>query len=99
MAPLSLLLQKDVKYQWTAAQQAAFDELKRIIAKDTLLAYPKFNQPFDVHTDASDYQLGSVISQNNRPIAFYSCKLNKAQKNYTVAEKELLSIVETFKEF
>jgi hypothetical protein len=64
-----------------------------------LLAYPDFSQPFILHTDASDYQLGAVISQNNKPIAFYSRKLNDAQHKYTTTERELLSIVETLKEF
>ena len=44
-------------------------------------------------------QLGSVISQNNKPIALYSRKLNKAQRNYTVTERELLAIAETLKGF
>ena len=35
--------------------------------------------------------------QENKPIAFYSCKFNKAQKRYTMGEKELLSIVEMLK--
>ena len=44
-------------------------------------------------------ETSSVISQNNQPIAFYSRKLNPAQVNYTTTERELLSIVETLKEF
>jgi RNase H-like domain found in reverse transcriptase len=39
------------------------------------------------------------MSQDNKPIAFYSRKLNSAQSRYTTTERELLSIVETFKEF
>ena len=57
--------------------------------------YPDFSRPFEILTGASDYQLGAVISQNNKTIAFYSPKLNAAQKRYTTTEKELLAIVET----
>ena len=64
-----------------------------------MLAYPNFNEPFIIHTDASKTQLGAVISQNNKPIAFYSRKLSPAQTRYTTTEQELLAIVETLKEF
>jgi CRISPR/Cas system CMR-associated protein Cmr5 small subunit len=47
----------------------------------------------------SDLQLGAVIMQNGAPVAFFSRKLNAAQQNYSVIEKELLSIVETLKEY
>jgi hypothetical protein len=69
--------------------------MKRIISKGVLLAYPDFNKPFIIHTDASHTQLGAVISQNARPIAFYSRKLKPEQTRYTTTERELLSIVET----
>ena len=49
--------------------------------------------------DASNVQLEAVISQDNKPIAFSSRKLNPAQVNYATTERELLSIVETVKEF
>ena len=64
-----------------------------------MLAFPDFSKPFVINTDASHTQLGAVISQDDRPIAFYSRKLNDAQTRYTTTERELLSIVETLKEF
>ena len=70
-----------------------------MVCQETHFNYPDWSKPFDIHTDASDYQLGAVISQNKKPIAFFSRKLNSAQRNYTTTEKELLSIVECVKEF
>ena len=69
------------------------------MTKETILTYLNFNEVFEIYTDASDRQLGAVISQNGKPIAFYSRKLSGAQRNYTTTEQELLSIVETLKEF
>jgi hypothetical protein len=65
--------------------------------------YPDFNKPdsFHLYTDASDHQLGAVIMQDKKPIAFYSRKLNTAQNRYTTTERdrELLSAIETCKEY
>jgi len=80
-------------------QEKAFKEIKRTISRETLLVFPDFNKTFHVYTDASDYQLGGVIVQDNKPLAFYSRKLTDTQKKYTTGEQELLSIVETLKEF
>ncbi len=64
-----------------------------------MLAYPDFLKPFEIYTNASTKQLGAVITQKNRPIAFFSRKLSGAQSKYTVTKLELLAIVEILKEF
>ena len=99
LSPLTKLCSTGTKFVWGEEQQKAFETIKKIVSQEVLLAYPNFNELFEIHTDASAYQLGSVISQKGRPIAFYSRKLTPAQKNYTTTERELLAIVETLKEF
>ena len=80
-------------------EQKAFKDTKCMVAQEAILAYPDFEQEFHVYADASDYQLGGIIMQNNRPLVFYMRKLNKAQAMYPTGEQELLSIVETIKSF
>ena len=63
------------------------------------MAYPDFSKLFEIYTDACTRQLGAVITQNNRPIAFFSQKLSDTQQKYSVTEQELLAIIETLKEF
>ena len=99
VSPAKSLDIKECPYKWTEEHQKNFDAIKRVIGREVLLAYPDFNAPFQIHTDACKTQIGAVISQNGKPIAFYSRKMNSAQQNYTTAEKELLSIVATLKEF
>ena len=90
-------LKRGTKIKWSP--ESAFHETKKMVCQETLLTYPDYDKHFDIHTDASDYQLGAVISQLGEPIAFFSRKLNSTQQNYTTTEKELLSIVECLKEF
>ena len=100
LAPLTDLLKHPRTFLWDPKVHGkAFNQMKAIIQRDTMLMYPDHNKPFHIETDASDFQLGAVIKQDNRPVAFYTRKLNSAQRNYTTIEKELLSVVETLKEF
>jgi hypothetical protein len=63
------------------------------------LAYPDYSKGFDIYTDALRKQLGAVITQENRPIEFFSWKLSTKQRKNSVTKIELLAIVETLKEF
>ena len=81
----------------TEVKQDNSDEKKRIVASDNLSTYPDFNKTFKINTDASKFQLGAVITQKGKPIAFYSRKLTDSQQWYKVTEIELLSTLETLK--
>jgi hypothetical protein len=95
--PLLKLLKKDVKYEWTQDRQEAFDKLKNHFAHGDILAHANLEQPFIVETDASDFAIGGILSQQQgevvRPIAFYSRKMTPAEVNYEVHDKELLAII------
>jgi hypothetical protein len=98
LAPLTIMPSKNVKFNWTDGHQKAFDNIKKIICREVMFTFPDFSKPFHIYTDASDKQLGAVITQDEKPIAFYSRKLNSAQQTYTTGEQELLSIVEILHE-
>jgi transposase InsO family protein len=99
ITPLANLTKKGVSFKWTTECETNFQAIKQLLAKRIALSYPDFHKSFDIYTDASKYQLGAVITQDKKPIAFYSRKLTDAQTRYTVGELELLSIVETLREF
>ena len=67
--------------------------MKQLIAYNLILAYFNFELSFD------DYQLGTVILQNDGLIAFFSKNLNSTERQYTITEKELLSTVESLRKF
>ena len=75
LAPLTKISSNKVKFKCNKIYQDAFDEIKRIGARDTLLTYPDFNEEFKIHTNASGFRLGSVIIQKGKPITLYSRKL------------------------
>ncbi len=77
---------KKKPWRWDPIHQQEFDDVKAAIAKETVLAYLNFSKPFEIYTDASSTQLGAVITQDNRPIAFVSRKLSKTQQKYSVTE-------------
>ena len=87
LAPLTDLTSKNIKYNWKDEHQKCFDAIKCVIGHEVLSAYPDFNAPFEINTDPSKLQLGAVMSQKDKPIDFYSQKMNISPQNYTTTEK------------
>jgi hypothetical protein len=84
---------KKVPWHWDEVHQQAFNHKKATITKDVVLAYLDYSKVFEIYTDASSKQLGAVITQDNRPIAFFSWKLSNTQHKYSITKIELLAIV------
>ena len=104
VTPLTNLTKKDKAFEWTEAEQFAFEELKRRFTEAPILAIFDPELPIIVETDASDYAIGACISQLGKdgrlhPIAFYSRKMSPAEANYDIHDKELLAIVAAFQEW
>ena len=68
-------------------------------SKRDSLSLSGLSKLFEIYTDTSSMQLGAVITQDDRPIVFFSRKLSETQQKYSVIEIELLAIVETLEEF
>ena len=90
---------KQAKWNCSKECQKAYDTIKKLVSSETLLSYPNFHKPFVINMNASKLQLRVVISQIDKPIAFYNRNLNSAQVNYTINKRKLLSIVEALKDF
>jgi hypothetical protein len=99
--PLTNLLKKDKEFKWTEEADKAFQDLKEHMSKTPVLHIPDYKLPFVVTTDASNFAVGAVISQDFgnglQPVAFESRKMSPAEQNYAAHEKELLAIVHALK--
>ena len=100
------MLGKDCKFEWTTACQDAFKAFKALHAlliSATVLAFPKEDLPYIIDTDASDYGIGGVLSQDvngtEYVIAYHSKSLNPAQQKYYTTKRELLAVVSTLDHF
>nr|CAN77324.1 hypothetical protein VITISV_012650 [Vitis vinifera] len=92
-APLIDLLKKNKAWEWDERCQQAFEDLKKAVTEEPVLALLDHTKVFEVHTDASDFAIGGVLMQERHQIAFESCKINNTERHYTVQEKEMTAIV------
>ena len=88
---------KDAKCVWDERCQKSFEQLKKFLTTVPTVRAPNWKLPFEVMCDASDFAIGAVLGQRDdgKPyVIYYASKtLNKAQRNYTTKEKELLAVV------
>jgi hypothetical protein len=103
MRPLNEALTRK-EFIWGGKEESAFADIKNAYRDEQILILIDLEKQIYVHADASDYALGSEISQldekgKRRPVLFYSRKLTPAEMNYSTADKELLAIVQTMKKF
>ena len=97
VAPIFKLLRKDLEFQWTKSCQNAFEILKAKLLVAPILRGPDWYLPFHISIDASNTAIGGVLSQKEEqaPYAIYfiSKNLTPTELNYTVTEKEFLTVV------
>ena len=98
LSPLNALLCKGKQWQWTSECAASFKEAKEQVLSQRVLTHYDPQLPIRLACDASPYGVGSVISHilpngQERPIAFASRTLNKAERNYAQIEREALGII------
>ena len=104
LAPLYQLLQKNFKWSWKAEEKKAFQEVKKLLISDRLLAHYDPSLELILACDASPYSVGAVLShcysnEEEKPIAFASRSFGAAEKKYSQLEKEGLAIVFGVKKF
>ncbi|KAG8491589.1 hypothetical protein CXB51_014771 [Gossypium anomalum] len=91
--PLTRLLRKDIKFEWTEKCQQSFDKLKTLLTKAPVLVQPKPGKEFVIYSDASMNGLGCVLMQEGKVIAYASRHLKPHEKNYPTHDLELAAII------
>jgi transposase InsO family protein len=102
-ASLTALFSPNKQFVWTQKEQDAFDSLKSALTKPPILTMPRPDGLITLDTDASNFSIGAVLSQNQdgeeRVIAYASRKLSRTEMNYCVSRRELLAIIYFVKYF
>ncbi|UYV77965.1 K02A2.6-like [Cordylochernes scorpioides] len=97
------LLKTEKQFYWDAAQEKAFEVLKTALISEPVLGHFDETADIHLHTDASGHGIGAVLLQiqggKERPIAYASRSLTKAENNYSTTEKECLAVVWSIRKF
>ncbi|GJY07278.1 putative nucleotidyltransferase, ribonuclease H [Tanacetum coccineum] len=101
--PMTQLLMKDAKFDFSNECVKAFETLKKDLTKAPIMVKPDWSLPFELMCDTNDYVVGAVLGQRSgkyfKQIYYASKTMTEAQENYTTTEKELLAVVFAFDKF
>ena len=92
-APMTRLLQKNVKFEWSEKCQANFEKLKAFLTEAPVLTQPTYGKEYVIFSDASLNGLGCVLMQEGKVVAYASRQLKPNEKNYPTHDLELAAIV------
>jgi hypothetical protein len=94
------IVKKRHKYfHWTKEAEKSFKLLKEKITEQPVLVLPDFSKTFQFRCDTSGFVIGSVLSQENMSVAYFSEKLNDAKNNYSTHDKEFYAIIQALKKW
>ncbi|KAK1609543.1 hypothetical protein QYE76_033216 [Lolium multiflorum] len=91
--PMTQLLKKDKKFDWTDKCEESFQKLKTRLTTAPILIMPDITKPFDVYCDASKIGLGCVLMQGEKVISYLSRQLKQHEQNYPAHDLELAAVV------
>jgi hypothetical protein len=82
-AMMDMVRKRHKVFRWTTEAERSFNLLKQKITEQPILVLPDFQKTFQVKCDASGYAVGGVLSQDDRPVAYYSEKLDDTKLKYS----------------
>jgi hypothetical protein len=97
--PMTQLLKKDKKFEWTEACEKSFQELKERLTTAPVLVVPDVHQIFEIYCDASRKGLGCVLMQEGKVVAYASRQLRRHEENYPTHDLELAAVIHAVKEW
>jgi hypothetical protein len=95
--PMTELLEKDKKFEWTSGCKASLHELKKQLTTALILVMPDMERPFSNYCDASGQGLGCVLMQDGHMVAHASRQLRKHEAHYPTHDLELAVVVHALK--